>query len=137
VYNVSAIDSLLLKGNKDVLIFMYTDWCQYCAAMKQTTFKNKSVLQLINQHFFLVYFNAESKKEVSINGKQFRFIPTGVNTGAHELATALTGNSTPAYPFIAVMNAKRELVFTYNSYLSAKELTAVLNDLIRQKNRQQ
>lgn len=132
-YDAAQTDSLVLKGNKDIFIFMYTDWCRYCAAMKQTTFKNDSVVRLLEQHFYFVPFNAESRCEVNINGSVYKYAPSGAGTGLHELAVVLSGKTVPAFPFIAVINKKGEVVFSYDSYLSAKELIAVLNSLIPQK----
>ncbi len=132
-YNIAHADSLLAKGNKDVFIFMYTDWCRYCAAMKQTTFTNDSVVQLLNRHFYFVPFNAESMGAVKMNGIEYRYVPSGTGTGQHELAAVLSGKAVPTFPFMVVINNKKNLLFSYDSYLSAKELLVVLNNLLQQK----
>ena len=132
-FDILEADSLLAKGNKDVLIFMYTDWCRYCAAMKKTTFKNGSVIQLLNREFNYVPFNAESRIDVKMNGHVYRYVPAGNGTGQHELAAALSGKAVPQFPFVAILNKKGELVFSYDSYLGAKELETVLNSLVQQK----
>lgn len=132
-YDITSVDSLQLKGARDVLFFVYTDWCRFCTAMKQTTFKDDSVTHLLNQHFYFVPFNAESKNSVTISGKQYRFVPTGAGTGVHQLAAALSGQSASLFPLIAIINGKGEILFISNSYLNVKELIAVLNHVLEQR----
>lgn len=130
-FAASQADSLLLKGNKDVFMFVYTDWCRYCAAMKQTTFKEDSLARLLNTHFYFVPFNAGSREPITLLGTIYRYIPTGAGTGVHQLAQALAGGSAPAYPLMAVVNPSGQILFSHSSYLNAAQLAAVLNRLLQ------
>ena len=91
--------------NRFVVVFIHTDWCKYCQAMKNTTFKDKEIAALLNQNFWFVDFNAEEKSDINFNGKTYRFRPTGNNTGIHELVEKLTipdGNT--SYPILCILN---------------------------------
>lgn len=39
---------------KNVIVFIHTDWCNYCKAMENTTFKNKEVIEKLNKDFYVV-----------------------------------------------------------------------------------
>ena len=45
--------------NRFVVVFIHTDWCKYCQAIKNTTFKDKEIAALLNQNFWFVDLNAE------------------------------------------------------------------------------
>jgi len=59
--------------------------------MDQTTFKNQEVIDYVNEHFYAVKFNAESKNTISFNGNTYKFdanFPYRRN-GAHEFAISV------------------------------------------------
>jgi thioredoxin-related protein len=127
-YRFEQVDSLLKKEIRTVMVFIHTDWCQFCQAMKNTTFKNEAIIRKLNKEFYVVYLNAEEKRNIRFNGNSFRYKPTGVNTGIHELAEKLaTENSTVSYPTLCFLNEKLEVVFRYTQYASSKQLNLVLS----------
>jgi hypothetical protein len=56
--------------------------------MENSTLK-KPVIKELNENFYFISFDAETKQDITFNNHTFRFKPTGTNTGIHELATAL------------------------------------------------
>lgn len=130
VYSFSQFDSLPNPGNKNTVVFMHTDWCRYCQLMKNTTFKDKKVITLLNEKFRFAELNAEEKKDIRFNGHTFSYKPTGNNTGIHELAEQL-GDGQESYPAICILNAGYEIVFQYNQFLSSADLLKVLNEALK------
>jgi thioredoxin-related protein len=127
-YRFEQIDSLLKVEKRTVMIFIHTDWCQFCQAMKNTTFKNEEIIQKLNTEFYVVYLNAEEKRNIRFNGNIFRYKPTGANTGIHELAEKLaTENRTVTYPTLCFLNQKLEIVFRYTQFASSKQLNLILS----------
>ena len=121
------IDSLQTIEKRSIVVFIHTDWCKYCQVMKANTFKNQEVVQLLNSKFYFVDFDAEQKRKIKFNSTHFAFKPNGTSAGIHELAMALgTINGQLSYPTLCVLNAKNEIVFQHNSFLTAKDLSAVL-----------
>lgn len=121
------IDSLQGVEKKNTIVFIQTDWCQFCHAMKNTTFKNEAIITELNTSFYFVNFNAEEKRTVVFNKTTFQFKPTGNNSGTHELAIALgTINKQLNFPVLCVLNIENEIIFQHSGYLKPKELKLIL-----------
>ena len=124
------IDSLQQLEKRSIIVFIYTDWCKYCKAMHDKTFKNKEVEKLLNEKFYFIDFNAEEKRKIIFNAARFEYKPNGNNSGIHELAIELgTINNQISYPILCVLNDKYEIVFQNNSFLNAKYLLNILEQL--------
>jgi hypothetical protein len=69
-------------------------------------------VDLINENFYLVNFEAEKTKEkIRFQGKEFGYLPNG-NSGIHELALALSKNKEqPVYPLWIVLDKDQKLVY--------------------------
>ncbi len=124
------LDSLQHANNKLVVVFIHTDWCKYCAMMEHTTFENKRVTAMLNNDYYFIDLNAEEKKTIHYSGFEFNYKPSGNNTGIHELAEQLgTIDNKISYPTLCFLNAKNEIVFQYNQFLSANDFTELLTNL--------
>ena len=124
------IDSLQKVEKRNVIVFIHTDWCKYCKAMHNKTFKNERVIKTISEKFYFIDFDAEEKRKIIFNNATFHFKPNGANSGIHELATELaTIDKQISYPTVCVLNNKNEIIFQYNSFLNAKDLMAILQKL--------
>lgn len=124
------IDSLQIKEKRNVIVFIHTEWCKYCKVMLAKTFKNENVINLLNNHFYFVDFNAETQRTITFNNSNFAFKPNGNNAGTHELAIELgTVDKQINYPVLCVLNVKNEIIFQYSGFLNAKDLVAVLEKI--------
>lgn len=133
-HTFTQIDSLQKTEQRNVLVFIHTDWCKYCQLMKNTTYKDKQVVQLLNEHFWFADLNAEQKEDIFFNGHTFKYKPTGNGTGIHELAEQLgTINGKIAYPTLCILNPNYEIIFQYDQYVSSKDLLPVLRAALKQR----
>ena len=124
------IDSLQRIEKRKTIVFIQTDWCQFCHAMKNTTFKNDEIIEELNNAFYFIDFNAEEKRTIIFNKTTFQFRPTGNTSGTHELAIALgTINKQLHFPVLCVLNAENEIIFQHSGYLKPKELKLILAKL--------
>jgi thioredoxin-related protein len=123
-YQFEQIDSLQASEKRSVAIYLHTDWCKYCHAMKNTTLKDKNVIKLLNEKFYFIDFNAEEKRTIIFNNKSYSYKPSGNNTGLHELATQLDKEIT--FPSLIFLNDTKEIVFKNNQYISSKDLISIL-----------
>lgn len=124
----SSVEREMKVTPKPLILFIHTDWCVYCKNMENTTFKNEDVIQNLNQNFYFVSFNAESRESVSFLDHTFHFQPNGNKTGIHQLAKELaTINGQISYPTLTILNSKYEIIFQKKSFISSKELLKILH----------
>jgi thioredoxin-related protein len=127
-YQFSQIDSLQKVEQKKVLVFIHADWCKFCQTMKNTTFKNDSIIDKLNNQFYFIDFNAEEKNDISFNGHSFKYNPTGINTGIHALAEQLaTVDNKVAYPTLCFLNVDNEIIFQHNQFINSTDLQIILS----------
>jgi thioredoxin-related protein len=69
---VSQVQEIMKTKPKKVLIDFHTDWCGYCKKMSKYTFKNPKVIKYVNDNFYAVKFDAESKESLTFLGKEFQ-----------------------------------------------------------------
>ena len=123
-------DRLQHIQKKKIIIFIHTDWCQFCQRMKQTTFKNQEIIEKLNSDFYFIDLNAEEKRDIVFNNQTFKYKLSGNNVGIHELALQLgTMNNQIVYPVLCVLNEKREIILQYNNYLNSKDFKLLLEKL--------
>jgi thioredoxin-related protein len=124
------INALQQIQKRKIIVFIHTDWCQFCQLMKQTTFKNQEIIEKLNSDFYFVDFNAEEKRDITFNKQTFKYKPTGNNIGVHELALQLgTMKNQIVYPVLCVLNEKNEIILQYNNYLSPADFKLLLEKL--------
>lgn len=119
------LKALQAVESRPVVVLIRTDWCKYCHAMQNTMIKNIKVSQLLRNGFYTAFLNAEEKKNILFAGREFKF-KKGVNELATELATV---NGRVSYPTLCILNAKNEIIYQYNGFLSAKALEYTLKKI--------
>ncbi|HQF29152.1 MAG TPA: thioredoxin family protein [Bacteroidia bacterium] len=87
---------------RPIILDFYTDWCGWCKHMMKTTYANEGLAGYINQNFYPVSFDAESKDTIEFLGQIYK--PTGTDKKApHELAVKLL-NGNLMYPTTLFLN---------------------------------
>jgi len=128
MYTFEEVDTLSVK--KPIIVFLHTNWCKYCRAMENTTFKDQTVVEELNKNYYFISFDAESKEPVTYQNAIFNYKSTGKKTGIHQLAEALGKyKHRVVYPTTVVLNTKNEIVFQRPSMLRAKGFIKLLNEL--------
>jgi thioredoxin-related protein len=84
---------------RPILIDLYTDWCGWCKVMDKKTYTNQKLIQYLNQKFYVVKLNAETRAEIIWRGKSYNFHPT---YKTNEIALELT-NGELAYPTTVIL----------------------------------
>jgi uncharacterized protein YyaL (SSP411 family) len=95
-----------------VIVDVYTDWCGWCKVMDSKTYSRANVADYLNEKFYAIKFNAESRDPIIWRGKTYRY---DAQKRIHSLALALiTGEK--GYPntvFIANKEAEPVSVAGY------------------------
>lgn len=60
------------KEKRPILIDLYTDWCGWCKVMDKKTYSNQSVIAYLQEKFYAVKLNAETKDIVTWENKTYR-----------------------------------------------------------------
>ena len=127
IHTFEEADKLAQENPKPFVVFIHTSWCNYCNLMENTTFKNPEIIEELNNRFYFVPLDAESKTAIHFNNHTFQFKPNGQNSGVHELATALaTIDSQVVYPTLCILQTDFSIVFQKHSFLNSKDLLVVL-----------
>ena len=65
----------LQQEKKPILIDLYTTWCGWCKQMDKKTYSNKQVAQYLNDKFYTVRLDAETRSTINWQGKSYSFDP--------------------------------------------------------------
>ena|ERR1043165_2280743 len=102
------------KAPRPIIMDFYTDWCGWCKKMMGSTYANPALAQYINQNFYPVKFNAETKDTVEYLGQKYAPLGVGQRT-TNALAVKLLQNKL-VYPTTLFLNnfdkQKNEFVFS-------------------------
>ena len=111
------------------MIFMdaYTPWCGPCRMMENNTFKDPEVVQMLEEHFHAVKFNAEGPKPAVFNGVEYKnegYIEGRGNgrNNAHSLTRYLQVTGYPSLIFIGKNGELIGKVAGYHDPTRFKEL---------------
>ncbi len=53
------------EQNKHVFLYFHADWCTYCKKLKATTFKDKAVLNFLEQHFVSISVDTDKHRQLA------------------------------------------------------------------------
>ena len=117
------LSSSMRSTPKNVLIFIHTDWCKYCLMQSQITFKDSSIIAVLNKDYYCLKLNPEDTSSIKFLGKTYQS-----NTNEyHQLAQFLAAKDGKiTLPSTVLLNQQFQLINNFNSYLSINELSSIL-----------
>jgi thioredoxin-related protein len=121
------------KNPKPILIDLYTDWCGWCKHMDKTTYKQEKVIAYINQHYYAVKYNAESKAAVVYNNKTYNY---NEQYKTNDLAMFLSFGQLE-YPNTIFLSSLDARPAPLAGYLKPKEIEAPLKYFAERKSVQE
>lgn len=112
-----------LRGEPRVIIMdIYTDWCYWCKVMDKNTYEDRAVAAYLQEKFYPVRFNAETRTSVSWRGKSYDFNP---GYKVNDLAISLTSGKL-AYPTIVIITPDDHAPTYLTGYRKPADLEPVL-----------
>lgn len=115
------------KEPKKILIDVYTDWCGWCKKMDASTFKDKDLVEYLNQKFYCVKLDGEDKGTLTFKGEEFNFINQG-RRGYNELAAGFLKGKM-SYPSLVFLDEELVVLQVMKGFKSAEELIPILTFL--------
>ncbi|HEY8399664.1 MAG TPA: DUF255 domain-containing protein [Cytophagaceae bacterium] len=112
------------ESPKPILIDVYTDWCGWCKYMIKTTYSDPQVAGYINNNFYPVAFNAETKDTIVWQGTTY-YNKEASQRPTHQLAYKLLGNNL-SYPTTVFMTGDFQNTSVVPGYLEAKTIAPIL-----------
>lgn len=103
---------------RPLLIDLYTDWCGWCKVMDRKTYSSQDLIKYLNQKFYVVKLNAESKKDITWKGKVYSY-NAGFRT--HDIAITFTKGEL-AYPTTVILPVNENDPQAIAGMLDVKEM---------------
>lgn len=129
-----AIKKAKMHGQEPKIVFVdvYTDWCNWCKRMDKDVFEVPYIARFINENYYPIRFNAETKENIVIDGMTFKFMPNNKGGGYHELVYSLLGGQMH-FPTLVFMNDEMRIMQRIPSYVNADNFFAIINYLVSEE----
>ncbi len=120
--NLDQAGASLQKEKRPVLIDLYTSWCGWCKEMDKKTYSNTKVIQYLQQKFYTVKLDAETRQTVHWNGKSYNF---NSNYRSNDFAVYVTRGKL-AFPTTVIFPADGSEPQAIPGYLEPKDFELIV-----------
>jgi thioredoxin-related protein len=119
--SLADAEKLSKKKKKKVMVDIYTDWCGWCKRLDATTYSDPKVVDYINQNFYAIKLNAESRDSIVYQGVTYKF-----NGKVNTIANQFMGGSS-GYPTLTYLDESLKVVSVEPGYVDAATFLNKLN----------
>lgn len=109
------------QPRKKIMVDLYTDNCAFCRKLDLSTFQNEFISHYLNENFFPIRFNAQSKKDIIFDKKLFKLD----NSGYHELAIVLSLGDL-GFPTLVFLDEDNQIIQPIQGYQTVDELERIM-----------
>lgn len=124
-YSIEEAMELQNTHPRKIFIDVYTDWCGWCTKMDNSTFTEQAIVEILNEKFYPVKFDAESSKPVKFTGRVFTNPNPEGRRSTHKLTYELLGQSV-SYPSYAMYDENNRKLTVLKGYMTGENLLPVL-----------
>lgn len=109
---------------KKIFIDVYTNWCQWCKQMDESTFRDTNIIRYLNEYYYAVKLDAQQEGDIVFEEETYRLV-TSKNTPYHEFALKLM-NGRMKYPTVVFMDKELDVIQSIPGYRDPFELELFL-----------
>lgn len=120
--NLKELAPKMNSESKPVLMDLYTNWCYWCKVMDKKTYTNSKVIAYVNEHFYAVKFDAESKEVVEWKNKQYTYNEA---YKINDFAMYITSGQ-PGFPTTVIFPDEKSEPVAVSGYMEPKEIEPIL-----------
>lgn len=110
---------------KKFFVDVYTQWCGWCKKMDASTFQAPEIIEYINEHYYAIKFDAESKDDIEIKDHVYRYTRYG-KRGYHQLAAEITRGQL-SFPTIVFLDERMNLIQPIPGFRDVESLEMILH----------
>jgi len=125
-YSIEEAIELNKKKKKKFFIDVFTEWCGWCKKMDAGTFTDPVIVKYMNENFYPVKFDAESKEPITINGQEYVNTNPETKRSTHQLAAALLSGKL-SYPSFVFLDEEVKLITVLPGFNPPEKLEPVLH----------
>lgn len=119
------------ENPKKIFVDVYADWCVWCKKQESILLENKSLVQYLNENYYLVKLNPEDDKEIAFKGKSysirnFNYTSPKDARRVNALAVELMGADF-IYPSIIFLDEDLDLISVFKGYQKIEQLDPILS----------
>ena len=120
-------DSLTVKPKK-VFVSFYADWCTFCKEMEESTFLNKNVIETLNNDYYAVKMNIETRDTIIFGGQTFINKRYKKVNPIHEIALLMGSRKNKPFslPVFILFDEKFIAKSRYFQFLDANAILTIL-----------
>ncbi len=118
------VSKLQKKKNKKTIVFLSTDWCNTGRVMKRTSFINEKTLKMLDEDFYIVYLNAQSKDTIEFKG--VKYPPSANPSYFHPILQSFSQNNV-VLPTMIILDKDNKTLDNVQGYMKADIVYAILN----------
>ncbi len=119
----AEVEALMKEEPRKVLVDFYTSWCGWCKVMDKKTYSNDSLIDYVNDNFYAIKFDAESKESFTFLGKEYKYNP---KYRAHEWAVQMMGGRM-SYPTTVFLLEEFKDPMSVPGYVQLDQMEIILN----------
>lgn len=120
-YTIEEAEKLAKENPRPLFIDVYTSWCGWCKVMDNKTFSNEGIAKILNEKFYPVKFNAETKETFKFKGKEYKSYGR-----THSLTKEFFKTGGGGYPSFSFYTDKLEHYFVLSGFRKPKDIEPIL-----------
>jgi thioredoxin-related protein len=124
VYSMAEALELQAKQPKKIAVAIGISYCNSCKVMNATCFKDSALVKYMNDHFYLVHFDAESNEPVTLKGTVYNNTKSA-KFPFHSLTLQLTRNNF-ILPSLSILSEDLDVIDCVPYYLTDKNLLQII-----------